>query len=134
MPNTWWLLLIAAAAVLAVVAAVLLTRRRPKAGVKPGEIWWAEVPYEDGTGAKVRPCLVLRTKRGRVDVLKITSQDQSDRRDHVEIPTKTWDKRATHNSFLDLSDPIPVKAKAFERRAGAIDPKTWSLVRKLHSV
>ncbi|MEK8107708.1 hypothetical protein NKG94_26570 [Micromonospora sp. M12] len=26
----------------------------------PGEIWWADVPYADGSGSKVRPCLVLR--------------------------------------------------------------------------
>jgi hypothetical protein len=134
MPNTWWLVLVAALFVVAAVAAAVVARRKPKTAVKPGEIWWAEVPYEDGTGAKVRPCLVLRTRKGRVEVLKITSQDQSDRRDHVEIPTKSWDKRATHNSFLDLSDPIPVKPTAFSRRAGAIDPKTWKLVRKLHSV
>ncbi len=45
----------------------------------PGEIWWAEVPYQDGTGAKVRPCLVLTTGAGGSTVLKITSQDQSTR-------------------------------------------------------
>jgi hypothetical protein len=138
MPNTWWLILGAAVVVVAAVAIVVATRQPKRAtkpaGVMPGEIWWADVPYEDGTGAKIRPCLVLRTTKGRIEVLKITSQDQSDRRDHIEIPTKSWDKRATHNSYLDLSDPITVKAKAFERKAGTIDSKTWSLVRKLHAI
>jgi hypothetical protein len=104
-------------------------RSRPQ----PGEIWWADVPYEDGTGHKVRPCLVLRTHRKRVEVLKITSQDHSDRRDHVQIPTRAWDKKATHNSFLDLSDPFHLGDAAFSRKAGRIDDATWKAVRQLHT-
>jgi hypothetical protein len=103
-------------------------RKRPQ----PGEIWWADVPFEDGTGHKVRPCLVLRTHQHQVEVLKITSQDQSTRRDHVEIPTEAWDHRATHNSFLDLSDPFRLRDSAFSRKAGRVDAKTWRAVRQLH--
>jgi hypothetical protein len=104
-------------------------RTRPQ----PGEIWWADVPFEDGTGHKVRPCLVLRTHVRQVEVLKITSQDQSARRDHVEIPTKAWDHRATHNSFLDLSGPLRLRDAAFSRKAGTIDDTSWSAVRQLHA-
>jgi hypothetical protein len=99
---------------------------------KPGEIWWADVPYEDGTGSKVRPCLVLRVRRGGVDVLKITSQDKSGRHDHVQIPTKSWDPKAEHDSFLDLSDPIRVATASFQDRAGVCDPVLWRRVRQLH--
>jgi hypothetical protein len=99
---------------------------------RPGEIWWADVPYEDGTGHKIRPCLVLRTHADRVEVLKITSQDQSRRRDHVEIPTRSWDPKATHNSFLDLTDPFGIRDQALQRRAGTIDSTTWRGVRRLH--
>ncbi len=104
----------------------------PGVQAQPGEIWWADVPYEDGSGHKVRPCLVLRHQRRWVDVLKITSQDGSDRRDHVEIPTQGWDRRATHSSFLDLSHPYRVRPAAFQRRAGAVDDATWRQVRQLH--
>jgi len=104
-------------------------RSRPQ----PGEIWWATVPYDDGTGFKVRPCLVLRTYRSRVEVLKITSQDQSDRSDHIEIPTGGWDRKADHNSYLDLSDPYQLRDGAFERRAGMVDDRTWALVRREHA-
>jgi hypothetical protein len=100
---------------------------------RPGEIWWATVPYDDGTGSKVRPCLVLRTYRTRVEVLKITSQDQSDRADHIEIPTRAWDRKAEHNSFLDLSDPYQLRDGAFERKAGVIDDRTWTRVRREHA-
>jgi hypothetical protein len=154
----WSLLWIALLATLAVVIVMVLRRqsagRRPvpkrpptkparpgrpgaptaKTGPQPGEIWWAEVPYEDGSGSKVRPCLVLRSQRGGFAVLKITSQDQSHRGDHVEIPTRPWDPDADHNSFLDLTDPIPVAAAAFENRAGSLDPAMWRKVRTLHKV
>ena len=108
----------------------------PVTGVlpRPGEIWWADVPYEDGTGSKIRPCLVLRVHRSGADVLKITSQDKSNRGDHVEIPTSDWDPGAARNSFLDLTDPIRVGRTAFADRAGACDATLWRKVQKLHRV
>ena len=156
MRDTWWIWV---GGVLAVAIALLLAgrraaSRRAKPGTAgrprppgkpgragstvrnaplPGEIWWADVPYEDGAGSKVRPCLVLRATTRRVEVLKITSQDQSDRSDHVKIPTKHWDRKATHDSFLDLSDPISVVPTALERKAGEIDAKVWKLVRRVHT-
>ncbi|GAA1613583.1 type II toxin-antitoxin system PemK/MazF family toxin [Catellatospora bangladeshensis] len=108
--------------------------KAPKSGPQPGEIWWADVPYEDGTGSKVRPCVVLRFKRGAYEVLKITSQDQRHRTDHIEIPTTTWDADADHNSFLDLSDPITISTPAFSNRAGSLDTVVWRKVRTLHGV
>ncbi|WP_051366741.1 type II toxin-antitoxin system PemK/MazF family toxin [Hamadaea tsunoensis] len=150
----WWLLL---AVVVIVVAVVLLrrpatSRRRPVPKApprrpapprraptlvgtpRPGEIWWADVPYEDGTGHKIRPCLVLRGGGKSFEVLKITSQDQSDRTDHVQIPTKAWDPGADHNSWLDLTGPIRVQASSFEDKAGLLDATIWRKVRRLHNV
>ena len=90
------------------------------------------MPYEDGTGSKVRPCLVLRGRRGGADVLKITSQDQSRRDDHVRIPTRSWDRSAGRDSWLDLTDPIRVSLTAFGNRAGSCDAELWRRVRQLH--
>ncbi|MFI6330615.1 type II toxin-antitoxin system PemK/MazF family toxin [Micromonospora chersina] len=103
----------------------------PATAPRPGEIWWADVPYADGTGSKVRPCLVLRVDGQDVDVLKITSQDKSDRDDHVPIPTRSWDPNADHDSFLDISEPIPLSLTAFEDRAGPCDPDLWQAIRRL---
>jgi PemK-like, MazF-like toxin of type II toxin-antitoxin system len=142
--NPWLLALVGALAAAAVGVVELIRRQRAPtlrseppdeswlSRPRPGDIWWAEVPYEDGTGAKVRPCLVLRTYQRRVDVLKITSQDRSARRDHIEIVTSTWDPRATHNSYLDLSDPYRLADRAFSRRAGKVDAATWRVVRSVH--
>ncbi|MGW4153585.1 type II toxin-antitoxin system PemK/MazF family toxin [Micromonospora chersina] len=103
----------------------------PATAPRPREIWWADVPYADGTGSKVRPCLVLRVDGQDVDVLKITSQDKSDRDDHVPIPTRSWDPNADHDSFLDISEPIPLPLTAFEDRAGPCDPDLWQAIRRL---
>ncbi|WP_433285856.1 hypothetical protein [Micromonospora sp. CA-244673] len=89
------------------------------------------MPYADGTGSKVRPCLVLRVDGRDADVLKITSQDKSDRDDHLPIPTRSWDPDADHDSYLDISEPIPVPLAAFEDRAGACDPDLWRGIRRL---
>ncbi|MEH1168853.1 type II toxin-antitoxin system PemK/MazF family toxin [Micromonospora sp. CPCC 205539] len=98
----------------------------------PGEIWWAEVPYADGTGSKVRPCLVLRVDSRSADVLKITSQDKSDRDDHVPIPTRAWDPDAEHDSYLSLTEPTRISPDAFADRAGNCDANLWRRVRSLH--
>ncbi|KAB1134735.1 type II toxin-antitoxin system PemK/MazF family toxin [Micromonospora sp. DT46] len=105
--------------------------RSPAGAPRPGEIWWADVPYADGTGSKVRPCLVLRTDDGGADVLKITSQDKSARDDHIRIPTREWDPDADHDSFVDLAEPAHVPLADFSRRAGDCDPVLWRRIRRL---
>ncbi|MEW2381278.1 type II toxin-antitoxin system PemK/MazF family toxin [Micromonospora sp. NPDC047707] len=111
---------------------------RPRTGAgtsapepRPGEIWWADVPYADGSGSKVRPCLVLRADERGADVLKITSRDKKDRDDHVPIPTRTWDPDADHDSFVNLTEPVRVPLADFANRAGTCDPALWRQIRRL---
>ena len=114
-----WLGAVAAAVL---VAAGWVLRRRLRAGrPSSGDIWWADVPYARGRGSKLRPCLVVQRRPEGIVVLKITSQDKSHRRDHVLIPTRRWDARAHHDSYLNLGEPIVVRPAAFQRRAGAAD-------------
>ncbi len=103
-------------------------------GPQPGEIWWATVPYRDGEGEKRRPALVLGGNGNAYTILKITSQDKSHRQDHVEIPTRTWDRRAAYNSYLDLSAPFQLNRLDFANRAGVVDPATWQRVAQTHRV
>jgi mRNA-degrading endonuclease toxin of MazEF toxin-antitoxin module len=128
--RAWELWLLTGVAALIVVAIWRFFRRRAGAAGRPrtGEIWWADVPYADGSGSKVRPCLVLLRHRRGIVVLKITSQDKSRRRDHVAIPTKGWDPVARHDSYLNLGEPIIVRWAAFERRAGACDPAMFKRI------
>ncbi|MER7456267.1 type II toxin-antitoxin system PemK/MazF family toxin [Micromonospora sp. NPDC126480] len=109
-------------------------RPRPAGEVptpRPGEIWWADVPYADGTGSKVRPCLVLHVDARGADVLKITSRDKSDRDDHVRIPTRDWDPDADQDSFLNLAEPARIPFAAFADHAGTCDPALWRRLRRL---
>jgi hypothetical protein len=108
--------------------------RRPARHPQPGEIWWATVPFRETAGEKRRPCLVLRGDGQTFEVLKITSQDKNQRHDHVQIPTHTWDRHATANSFLDLSAPFQLSGRDFHRYAGPIDPNTWHRVIQLYPV
>ena len=149
MAPVWWILLGLLALGLVVVGVVALRRRRgptrgrpvtpsppPRPGWRgrpaPGEIWWAEVPYQDGAGSKVRPCLVLRTGPGGSAVLKITSQDQSARAAYLRLPTAGWDPRADHDSWLDLRGPYQLRGTAFHRRAGVVDTRSWRALRRAH--
>jgi hypothetical protein len=141
-----WLPWVIAIGGLLLVAVVLLVagaavrrrsaiRRRGGAGAgrpRAGEIWWADVPFEDGSGSKMRPCLVLRSGRDGAEVLKITSRDKGNRADHVRLPTRRWDPKAERDSYLELTDPIRVPAAAFMNRAGTCDPTMWRAVRQLH--
>ncbi|GHE36496.1 hypothetical protein GCM10017673_43890 [Streptosporangium violaceochromogenes] len=98
----------------------------------PGQIWWALVPFSDMPGGKVRPCLVVRTHRQSVEVLKITSQDKSHQINCVSIPTARWDPRARKDSWLDLEDTYFIHDGDFRRRAGVCDDGTWSTVTHLY--
>ncbi|MFD0558000.1 PemK-like, MazF-like toxin of type II toxin-antitoxin system [Stackebrandtia endophytica] len=105
----------------------------PPGGPQPSEIWWAEVPFADGSGAKHRPCLVLWFDgTGRYTVLAITSQDQSGRSDAVAIPTRHWDRKAKRDSFLKLQPRLRIHRGGFDRVAGRVDAGTWQLVRRRH--
>ncbi|GAA3283166.1 type II toxin-antitoxin system PemK/MazF family toxin [Dactylosporangium vinaceum] len=101
---------------------------------QPGEVWWAAVPFRETAGEKVRPCLVLRGDGQTFEVLKITSQDKSQRHDHIPIPTHSWDRRATADSYLDLSAPFRLDRRDFHNYAGPVDPNTWHRVIQVHPV
>ncbi len=108
-----WLVLLVVAAV------VLLLRLLGRAGgrsVRRGQVWFAMVPYRDGTGAKDRPVVVL-SRRGRwVTVARLTSQDQSARpTDYARVPHPL--PGLTRSSWVDLR-PMRIRRSALRRRTG----------------
>ena len=106
---------------LAVIATLLLLvrlvrRRRPRDGApRAGEVWFAEVPFEDGTGSKDRPVLVLAAGARPYEVARFTSQEKDGRRDHVRVPHGV--PGLPKASWLNLR-PTSLPRAAFRRRTG----------------
>ncbi|KQV11823.1 hypothetical protein ASE03_13685 [Kitasatospora sp. Root187] len=105
-------------------------RRRPSApaggGPAPREVWWAEVPFEDGPGTKDRPCLVLRVNRRTATVAKITSKRHDDRPGVLALPPGAVGDRQGRSSWLETDELREVPLRAFRRRVGPLDGPTWT--------
>ncbi|GAA2799221.1 type II toxin-antitoxin system PemK/MazF family toxin [Kitasatospora sp. CM 4170] len=143
MTNYWWLALwTVAAAVAALVGARVRARRRERRapvptapprprpakgrpGPAPQEIWWAEVPFEDGPGAKDRPCLVLRVNGRTATVAKITSKHHAERPGVLPLPPGSVGDRQGRTSWLETDELREVPLGAFRRRAGEVDRQIW---------
>jgi mRNA-degrading endonuclease toxin of MazEF toxin-antitoxin module len=95
---------------------------------RPGEVWWVKVPYRDGLGdGKVQPCLVIRRRPWSLTVLKITTRRTGEA---LPIPTRSWDRKARRENYLNLADPVAVRRPAFRRRAGVCDPAVFEQARR----
>ncbi|MEV8588004.1 type II toxin-antitoxin system PemK/MazF family toxin [Streptomyces sp. NPDC051180] len=101
--------------------------RRPRAG----EIWWADVPYEDGPGSKDRPCLVLVVRGDSALVAKITSKYHDERPGVIALPPGSVGDAQGRPSFLETDELRDVPVAEFRRRVGTADPVVWDQVRHL---
>ncbi|MFF0084565.1 type II toxin-antitoxin system PemK/MazF family toxin [Streptomyces canus] len=147
MDTSWWLAL--AAVVLLALVATLVDGwgrgRRPKGRAdrvdrpsgrtvvrpRPAEIWWANVPYEDGPGGKDRPCLVLAVHGRRATVAKITSKYHDERSGVIPLPPGAVGDAQGRASFLETDELRAVPVGDFRRKVGVVDPVLWDQVRHL---
>ncbi|OXY94637.1 type II toxin-antitoxin system PemK/MazF family toxin [Streptomyces diastatochromogenes] len=168
MDTSWWLAL--AAVVLLALVATLVDgwgrgrrpggrrlrppgrpggRARVTTRPHPGDIWWANVPYEDraetkgaarsasdraaaGDGrAKDRPCLVLAVRGNRATVAKITSKYHDERAGVIPLPPGAVGDAHGRPSFLQTDELREVPVWDFRRRVGVVDPVLWDQVRHL---
>ncbi|MEU3858535.1 type II toxin-antitoxin system PemK/MazF family toxin [Streptomyces sp. NPDC028722] len=150
MDTSWWLAL--AAVVLLALVATLVDgwgrgrrpggrRLRPpgRAGTRtahaarpsPGDIWWADVPYEDRAAVKDRPCLVLAVRGDRATVAKITSKYHDERSGVIPLPPGAVGDARGRPSFLETDELREVPVGHFRRRVGVVDPVLWDQVRHL---
>ncbi|MET8541708.1 type II toxin-antitoxin system PemK/MazF family toxin [Kitasatospora sp. NPDC004799] len=104
------------------------TAPRPGTGAapQPREIWWAQVPFEDGPGAKDRPCLVLRVRGRTATVAKITSKHHAGRPGVLALPPGSVGDRQGRASWLETDELREVPLSAFRRRAGTVDRQVWA--------
>ncbi|MFF1544708.1 type II toxin-antitoxin system PemK/MazF family toxin [Streptomyces sp. NPDC058291] len=98
---------------------------------RPAEIWWADVPFEDGPGAKDRPCLVLVVRGDRVTVAKITSKYHDERPGVIALPPGAVGDAQGRPSYLETDELRQVRLGDFRRRVGVVDPALWDRVRHL---
>ncbi|KOV59161.1 type II toxin-antitoxin system PemK/MazF family toxin [Streptomyces sp. MMG1121] len=150
MDTSWWLAL-AAVVLLALVATLVdgwgrgrrpggrRLRPRGHTGTRaraerpaPGDIWWADVPYEDRAEAvKDRPCLVLAVRGNRATVAKITSKYHDERSGVIPLPPGAVGDARGRPSFLETDELREVPVDDFRRRVGVVDPVLWDQVRHL---
>ncbi|WP_406058643.1 type II toxin-antitoxin system PemK/MazF family toxin [Streptomyces sp. NBC_01077] len=98
---------------------------------KPTEIWWADVPFEDGPGSKDRPCLVLSVRGNSVLVAKITSKYHDERPGVIALPPGAVGDAQGRPSFLETDELREVPVGDFRRKVGTADPVVWDQVRHL---
>nr|WP_254552925.1 type II toxin-antitoxin system PemK/MazF family toxin [Kitasatospora sp. MMS16-BH015] len=110
------------------MAVALRRRRTPPGGPAAGEIWWAEVPFEDGPGAKDRPCLVLGVRGRTATVAKITSKHHAERPGVLRLPAGSVGDREGRTSWLETEELRRVPLGHFRRRVGPVDAATWARV------
>ncbi|MGN1282310.1 MAG: type II toxin-antitoxin system PemK/MazF family toxin [Limosilactobacillus sp.] len=72
--------------------------------MEPLDIYIADVPFDEGTGSKVRPALVIEVESEKVIVFKVTSQYQnkSARIKKLYYPIKEWERAGLRKkSYVD---------------------------------
>ncbi|MGW6963840.1 type II toxin-antitoxin system PemK/MazF family toxin [Streptomyces zaomyceticus] len=155
MDTSWWPALVAVVVIGLVVALAdgwRRSSRRPSGRTRPptrppgrptglrkapsrlphaAEIWWADVPFEDGPGSKDRPCLVLSVRGDNALVAKITSKYHDERPGVIALPPGAVGDAQGRPSFLETDELREVPVSDFRRKVGMADPVLWDRVRHL---
>ncbi|MFE5948366.1 type II toxin-antitoxin system PemK/MazF family toxin, partial [Streptomyces sp. NPDC056480] len=100
-------------------------RKAPSRLPRAAEIWWADVPFEDGPGSKDRPCLVLSVRGDSALVAKITSKYHDERPGVIALPPGAVGDAQGRPSFLETDELREVPVDDFRRKAGMADPVLW---------
>ncbi len=100
---------------------------------RPQEIWWGEIEFRDGDGAKDRPFVVLRALPHHLEVLQITSQDKSHRDDHLPFWTGSSDPHAVDDGYLELRVRQVSRLDLRRRDAARCPDPIWQQVRSMRA-
>jgi mRNA-degrading endonuclease toxin of MazEF toxin-antitoxin module len=86
-----------------------------------GEVWWAQVPFEEKSGSKDRPALVVAAGKRQATVLMFTSADKRGREGFVPVDPRIW--RSPRTSYLRLDRQITIPLTSMRRREGVADSR-----------
>lgn len=89
------------------------------------------MPFEDGPGAKDRPCLVLSVRGRKAVVAKITTKYHDERGGVIPLPAGSVGDARGRASFLETDELRGVPVREFRRRVGEVDARVWNQVRHL---
>lgn len=95
--------------------------------MRPMELYIANVPFDEGTGQKRRPALVVKVYQHRVKVFKITSQyyNKSATIQSLYYPIRQWEEAGLKKkSYVDTHRTynLPDKQIFRERPIGRLTP------------
>lgn len=94
--------------------------------VEVGEVWWAQIPFEEKAGSKDRPALVVATAKRKATVLMFTSADKRGREGFVPVDPRIWQSPRT--SYLRLDRQITIPLTSMRRREGQADSRLMQQV------
>lgn len=92
------------------------------------EVWWATIPYSEGSGSKDRPCVVLSTSGRRVAVLMCTSKDKSGQQGYTQMPPHIWGARGKA-SWIKTDRRITIDREDLRRLQGRLGQHEWTDLR-----
>lgn len=136
MNASWWPAVVAVV-VLAVIAGLVdsfgrVRRAHARPAPRPGEVWWALVPYGNGEAEDgERPCLVLKAAGATVTVAGITRRHDDGRPGAIPLPPGSLGDGRDGAALLETDEVHEVGVRDFRRKAGPVDPEVWDRVRHL---
>lgn len=95
------------------------TSRLPR--VQVGEIWWADVPFEESNETKDRPALVVSKRKRSATVLMFTSADKRGRPGYLAVDPYLW--RTPRSSYLRTDREITIPLSSMRRRERPADAR-----------
>lgn len=102
-----------------------------EAQMKKWEVWFADAPFDNGRGSKVRPVLVLRVNGRTVNTFKITSREPRTRFP-AEYSIVHWGEAGLYTpSTIRGSEILEIERSRFMDKVGSLQEEDIRNLRKI---
>ncbi|MFE2583683.1 type II toxin-antitoxin system PemK/MazF family toxin [Streptomyces sp. NPDC059378] len=112
----------------------LFRNRGTAPNVQAGQVWWAEVPFEEDDGtSKDRPVIIRSVHSGSVEAFYVTSKDKDDRPGFTRLEcASTWDAQG-RQSWAEYIRTRTISLADLRRRGGTLPHQEFSRLCGLHT-
>lgn len=126
--NTLSIAIVIAFGALAVVG-IVWARGAAAALLKPGDVVWTFIRFEDEPGeGKDRPVIIIDVDGRRLSVVGMTSNSKRDgQRGYVHIGNGSWD-HLHRDSWANVHRVVVIPRRSIRRRGGSLDPSAFKKV------